>query len=152
MIIPIVAGWGKKAKQLAYCGIIKCGNCKNYSHFLLFEMATKISVFFVPVAKFSRKYYVVCGLCEADAEVSQGDKDGIIQESLSLPDINTATEVWTAIDGIVAESVKAGTFNAAGADAFGQAIDQLAQKYPESAVDYVRSVYSVYLQDPDPPQ
>ena len=152
MIIPIVAGWGKKAKELAYCGINKCGNCKNYSHSLLFEVATKVDVWFLPIAKFGRKYYLVCGLCEAGVELDQGDKDVIVRESVSLPDMNTANEIWTAIDGIVAESIKADTLNEAGVDALGIAIDHLAQKYPESAVDYVRSVYLEWIQDPDQPE
>lgn len=152
MMIPVIAGWGKDAKPIAYLGIIKCQNCKNYEHFHLYEIAKKASAFFVRVAKWGKKYYVVCGLCEASVEVSQSEKDEIIQESLSLPDMNTANEIWSAIDGIVLESHKAGTFNDAGADTLGKAIDQLEEQYPESAVDYVRAVYVESLQDPDTPE
>ena len=37
-------GWGKNAKKIGYCGILKCGHCKNYTHSYIYEIANNINM------------------------------------------------------------------------------------------------------------
>lgn len=144
----IVAGWGKGSKKLAYLGIAKCGNCKNWVHFNLFEVANKVSVYFVPVAKFNKKYYMVCGVCNAAIEISAEQKDEALKASLALPGSDTVQVIW---DGL-GDAFKTAAAAADPGKAIDDAIDDLKTIYPGDHVDYVTQTYVKWLKDEDRPK
>jgi hypothetical protein len=90
----IIFGWGKEAKKVAFVGIAKCENCRNYGPFHLYEIAKKVTLYFVPVAKFSRKYYSVCSICEAGFEVGESGRLEIMRRSLLYESEVSVISLW----------------------------------------------------------
>ena len=99
-MLPVLAGWGDEAKVVGYMGILKCPNCRNYSNWVLLETKKKATVFFVPVAKWGTAYYGVCTVCEAGMEANEKEKADLLADSLKLPEIDTATEIWDALASV----------------------------------------------------
>lgn len=93
----IIFGWGKKAKEIAYLGIHKCSNCKNYCRFDLYELANRISLYFIPVAKWGKKSYRVCSTCETGFEVAQPEKTELLRVSINLPAAEDVAAVWDSL-------------------------------------------------------
>ena len=73
-MIPVFFGWGDKAKDIGYAGVEKCPHCKNYTHVYLKEISKSFSLYFIPVAKWDRKVYLVCPICEACYELDEENK------------------------------------------------------------------------------
>lgn len=84
-MIPIIFGWGKKGKPLGYAGIEKCPHCKNWSAFTLYEMSNNVRLYFVPVAKFNTKRYLVCGTCDTGWEIAPAKVKELLAASAALP-------------------------------------------------------------------
>ena len=148
-MIPILVGWGGSAKLLAYAGMWKCDNCKNFGHFQLYEIAKKANVFFVPVAKWGKKYYLVCSTCEASLELTNVEKDEVLQESLALPTPETATAIWDEIcDGMSQVPTEGPGLE----EAVGALVARHKQEYSETDVDYVRAKFMASVQDDEQPE
>lgn len=49
----------------------KCPICHNTVVFKLVESAKKFTMYWIPIAKWSKKYYAVCPICEHGQEVSK---------------------------------------------------------------------------------
>jgi len=65
----IVFGWGDGAKQLGEGFYQVCDNCNNTNRFIVAEVSKKASVYFVPVAKWGRRYFYVCPVCNSGFRV-----------------------------------------------------------------------------------
>jgi hypothetical protein len=151
-VIPLLAGWGEGIKPIAYEGIMKCPNCKNYNHYFLVEVAKQASVFLVPVAKWSKKYYLMCSVCKFGSEVTESDKDEILIESVSLPDADVAGAIWDALMAFGSEDgAEVETDEAADAEA-DKLYAQLGEQYTPEDIGYVTEVFGEYLNDPDQPE
>jgi hypothetical protein len=59
----IVFGWGSGVKQLGTGFVTTCQNCNNTSRFIVVESSKKITVYWMPVAKWSKQYYYICTIC-----------------------------------------------------------------------------------------
>lgn len=90
-------GWGKNAKPIAYLGVIKCGHCKNYSHFHLYETYNNIKLYFVPVAKFNKKYIMACDTCQAGLELNENQKLKLLQASMNILPQEEYVMVWNML-------------------------------------------------------
>lgn len=101
----IIAGWGKDAKDLAFAGIQKCGKCRNYAPIRLYEVSSRVTLYFIPVAKFNKKYYLVCPVCQAGAEVDQNEKDEILRNSNLGPTQDEALAIWNMLDAECAQFI-----------------------------------------------
>lgn len=102
----IIGGWGEKSKKIADAGIIKCRNCKNNATFEVRDLVKSASLFFVPVAKWDKKTYLVCTICTAGYEISEEDKNKLLQDIASLPSNEISTQLWNKIDHVFIEFVK----------------------------------------------
>lgn len=90
-------GWGKNAKKIAYLGMHKCKNCNNYAHFHMYEIANNIKVYFIPVAKFNKKYIMACDTCQAGIELNDTQRIILLQESAKLPSEEEYLKLWNLI-------------------------------------------------------
>lgn len=93
----IITSWGKKAKLIGYIGIMKCPNCKNYTHFSLYELFSNIKLYFVTVAKYNKKRYVVCSICEAGLELNEEDYNALVSALPQRFNEMKTTEIWNYI-------------------------------------------------------
>jgi len=59
----IVFGWGTRAKPLGEGFCQTCDNCGNTRRFLVVENSKRVTLYFVPVIKWSREYFYVCPIC-----------------------------------------------------------------------------------------
>lgn len=101
MRIPIFFGWGKKGKVVGYLGIEKCPNCKNYSHFKLYEYANNFNLYFIPVAKWNKKLYLVCSSCDVAWELDNELKEEMLDRALRGPSQDIVNKIWDRVDEIV---------------------------------------------------
>lgn len=93
--LPILFGWGKKGKPIGYIGIEKCPNCKNYVHFSIYEYSNRINIYFIPVAKFNKKSYLVCPVCDAAFELTGDLKKYYFSEMLYSMNIDDTQEIFS---------------------------------------------------------
>ena len=118
MGVPVFFGWGKKGKVVGYIGIDKCPNCKNYVHFQLYEYANNVNLYFVPVAKWNKKIYLVCSQCEAAWELKDDLKEEMLDKALRTPDPKVIDLIWDRVDEIVAKD-----------------LDNLLKKHPDNTIE-----------------
>jgi tetratricopeptide (TPR) repeat protein len=155
-MIPIIAGWGKDAKVIAYLGIRKCPNCRNCDHWQLYEVQKKVTAFFIPVAKWGSKYYMVCNVCQASYEIDAAQKEQLLRESLEIPPLETVVACWEALDNTVLQAAEGPGDDPAklledADNALLMAAEQLENHYPKPHVEYVCAVYAASLLDDDKP-
>jgi len=93
----IIYGWGKDLKQVAYAGIERCQNCSNFGHFWLCEQSSYASLYFVKVAKWNKRLFLMCQTCQRGWELEQKDKASIIRSTLGLPTPQDCQELWDEI-------------------------------------------------------
>ena len=105
--MPVVLlGWGKESTKVCDAGIMKCDHCNNYVTFEIKELARKASLYFIPVAKWDRKYYLVCNTCQYGYELNMETKNKIFQDSQSSPSNATSTIMWKAMHNIAASEIR----------------------------------------------
>lgn len=104
----IIGGWGKKSEKVADAGINKCKNCNNRSLFEVRTLSNTVSAFFVPVAKWNKRYYLVCLTCEAGFEIPEESAKELLVHTASLPDNQTSLLIYNSIDKLFVEYIKSG--------------------------------------------
>lgn len=102
----ILLGWGQESTKVCDAGIMKCDHCNNYATSEIREIARKTSLYFIPVAKWDRKYYLVCDICQHGLELNLETKNKILQEMQSLPKNSTSTIMWNAMHNIAALEIR----------------------------------------------
>lgn len=75
----IFASWGKDSREIGYWGILKCSNCKNYGHFSINELTNKVKLYFITVAKYDKKRYLICPICNAGYEIKDSEYESTIR-------------------------------------------------------------------------
>lgn len=153
----LIAGWKKDAKELAYLGIEKCPNCKNYHHFSLYELSTKPTLYFIPIAKIKKKTVFACDLCNGSWEVDEAKRAELLRESACIPDQNVVGDLWNQIDERFAEEIqKANLSENTTAEEFAAVIeefrDRMIQELSVPGAEYVIQRYLMFLADPDKPE
>ncbi|NLX95986.1 MAG: zinc-ribbon domain-containing protein [Rhodopirellula sp.] len=91
MTIPVLFGFGKGAKQLGEGFVHLCDNCNNANRFIVAEVSRKASVYFVPIAKWSREYVYVCPICSygfkiPSRELAQRVLAAAFRDPTTIPD------------------------------------------------------------------
>lgn len=64
-----IFGWGNSDKTLGEGCTLECPNCHNVRRWTVIERSQKASLFFVPVAKWAAKYWMVCPVCAWSVEL-----------------------------------------------------------------------------------
>ena len=62
-------GLGTKQEHLGPGETRTCPNCGNTSQWTRVKQFRQLSVFFVPVARWGRRHFEVCGICGTSVEV-----------------------------------------------------------------------------------
>jgi len=95
-----LAGLGSNVKRIGNAGFQKCPNCNNWKPQGVYEISKQATAFFVPIAKWSKEYYVICPICQAGLPVKEGKLNELLQKSITIPDDQKATEIWSDIDSV----------------------------------------------------
>jgi hypothetical protein len=154
----IIYGWGKDLTQVAYAGIEKCPNCKNYSHFWVCEHSSHASLYFIKVARWNKKLLFMCQTCERGWEIDAARKEEVLQRTVSLPSVEQCGDMWSRLNASVNKSLvgvgetgKEETVLLI-SNAITEAVKELKATYQEDHVAYVVSRFIANLQDPDRPK
>ena len=62
-------GFGSKQQDLGPGAVRTCPNCGNTSQWHLVRQFRQVTVFFIPVLRWGRRRFEVCGICGATVEV-----------------------------------------------------------------------------------
>lgn len=145
----LFVGWGKKGKEIAYAGIEKCPHCRNWTHFAIFETTKRVTLYFVPVASWDRKAYLVCGTCETAWELEPSAVSKTLADSARLPPREQAEAIWRDLD---AELLAAAEAHPGDTDAvYRLTMDRLYAKHPRQWADYVAGRRFAAFADTNPP-
>jgi hypothetical protein len=151
----IIYGWGKDLKQVAYAGIDKCPNCKNYGHFWLCEHSSHASLYFIKVVRWNKKLLYMCQTCERGWEIDEKAGNEAIERTIRLPSPEQCVTMWTRLDTAVSRAVDypiaVGGQSAITplSAAIGKTIEELKTEYQHDHVGYIANRYIAFLQDPD---
>jgi len=147
----VLFGWGQESTKVCDAGVIKCDHCNNYATFEIRELARKATLYFIPVAKWDRKYYLVCSICQYGLELNMETKNKIFEESQSLPSNSTSIKIWNEMNRIAAEQIfelkDYKGDNYAKEIAVNIKLKLLELNYKEEDVNYLLPLYLTYLGD-----
>lgn len=65
----LIFGWGNSDKALGEGCTLECPNCHNVRRWQVVQSSQKASLFFIPVAKWGSKYWMVCPVCSESVEL-----------------------------------------------------------------------------------
>lgn len=65
----IVFGWGSGSKRLGDGFFLTCTNCHNANAFSVVEASKKITVYWLPVAKWDKTYFHICPVCSNGVQI-----------------------------------------------------------------------------------
>ena len=151
----IFYGWGKDLRQIAYAGIEKCQNCRNHSHFWICESASYAELYFIKLAKWNKKSFLMCETCQRGVELAQSKINEIISTTIALPSYDSVCEMWKQLDSNVSESASGLTDGHEIMEAIQASIakssTQLRERIDPGHVDYVVSRFVRFLSDTDVP-
>lgn len=82
----ILFGYKKGGKRIAYVGFHNCNNCNNLTNFYLYETSFRPTLYFVPIAKFNVKYFMMCSICEGGIEIDKEKALALREESIEYDD------------------------------------------------------------------
>ena len=114
------------------------------------ELSSQVRLYFVPVAKFNKKHYVVCGVCDAAWELDAAKVPAILADSARLPSKETAASIWNRCDELLTKHfADLAEFPEEGLQLLRQ---QLHSEFNPAWADIVFSQKMASLTDDDPPR
>jgi len=57
-----------------------CPICHNNVVFKLVETSKRFTMYWIPVAKWSKKYYAICSICEHGKEIAKQEAEELIKK------------------------------------------------------------------------
>lgn len=82
-----IMGVSQGRKKLNFDQLIICGHCGKYGHLEVYMVYSYLSLFFIPVLKWGRRYYVQTTCCETAVELEAEQGRQIARgEITSLPE------------------------------------------------------------------
>ncbi|MFW0862649.1 MAG: zinc-ribbon domain-containing protein [Candidatus Komeilibacteria bacterium] len=93
----LIFGWGKKSKKIADVGLMTCRNCMNVAGAEVRELSNKASLYFVPVAKWNKKYYLVCPVCDAGFELDEKSMNELLASVANLPSNEVSIKIYNDV-------------------------------------------------------
>lgn len=153
----LIVGWQKTAKEVGYAGINKCNNCKNYSHFKVYELATEPTVYWAPIFKIKSRILVACGLCNASMEIDPQKRKEFLESLNGIPPIYAFEAIWLQLKeqfNLVINNYRPeiGLYQESAIMAVESFRDRMAREYDSERGRYVLERFIQYVIDPDKPR
>lgn len=64
-----IMGINTRQEQLDYNQMVICDNCGQYGRYIVFMTYTVLSLFFIPIFKWNKRYYVQTSCCQTTYEL-----------------------------------------------------------------------------------
>jgi hypothetical protein len=77
----IIFGWGKNCKEIGKGLIRECPNCKNIRQWIIVQTSKKVTLYFVPVAKWNKEYFFICPVCNSGIQLNNLEEAHKIMEA-----------------------------------------------------------------------
>lgn len=78
----VIASWRKKFNVLAEAGTRACRNCHHETTHWLVEARKEARLYFVPVAKFGKRRFLLCEVCQFQTPVTPEAASRVVQQAL----------------------------------------------------------------------
>lgn len=90
-------GAGNKSRELEFDQLTICKSCGKYGHIKVIETYSYVSLFFIPVCKWGRRYFAQIDCCgavcelptETGTEILRGERTELSDEMLEFQQRNT---------------------------------------------------------------
>ncbi len=87
-----IIGINSGQKELPFHQLVVCGVCEGYGRYQVFMTYTSLSLFFIPILKWGRRYYVTMSCCgsvyelapEVGKRIARGEQVEIYPADLTL--------------------------------------------------------------------
>lgn len=66
-----IMGVSQGQKKLDFDQMIICGHCGRYGHLSVYVVYSYLSLFFIPIFKWGRRYYVKTSCCDTTVELDE---------------------------------------------------------------------------------
>lgn len=98
-----ICGISQGRKQFAYARTVICSLCGGYGRYQIFMTYSYFSVFFIPIIKWDRHYYVQMSCCntiyelnpEKGKQVSHGETVDITEQDLTIIEPGRRNSQWS---------------------------------------------------------
>ena len=138
----MIINWGEKSKKVCDASINECSNCKDISTFEIRTMEKTAGMFFVSMAKWDKKYYLVCLQCSAGFPLSEGKEDEAIKFYTELADNDTSIDIHNKIDNLFVKYIPTDEGLKNINDFITSAKENLKiEGYREKDIEWIMSVY-----------
>lgn len=61
----------------------------------IYELSRQATLYFIPVAKWGKEYYIICPTCEAGVSVPEEKLEALLRACATIPDAETAIQIWS---------------------------------------------------------
>jgi len=78
--VLFIMGINTGRKELYLSQEIQCPHCGQYGRYTVYMTYTVLSLFFIPVLKWNRRYYVTCSHCQTSWELDKETGKRIVKE------------------------------------------------------------------------
>ena len=76
----LVGGWGTKNTPLGFTRAEKCSRCGNFGPWIVYESKKRITLYWIPVAQWNKRFVVECSICPNAYEVDRSTAEQMIAE------------------------------------------------------------------------
>lgn len=81
----MIYGFGTKSKKTTYLGRRYCHNCDGFTNYYLYRQYSYYSVFFIPIIKITKAYFIGCDVCRLGTEINKEDAQALKEEYANFP-------------------------------------------------------------------
>lgn len=149
--MPILAGWNGDQKRVGNFGMSKCGHCGNWQPLGIYELSQKITLYFIPIAKWGKKYAIICPICKHGITIEGEAASNMLKRSVLLPDDETVLRIWRELDEFTDRELQkaSGDIGEEELKVWLSGVEQLQDKMPydEHHIKHVFAAYMEYLSE-----
>lgn len=74
--------WGRKGYQKVLGithQVVECDHCNNQETWQVIEVGRKFTLYFIPLFRYGRKYYLACPICSTGLEIAKKELEHYLQ-------------------------------------------------------------------------
>lgn len=76
----LIFGWGDKNNVVGITSVRKCSRCGNESPWVVYETKKQFKLYWVPIARWSKRFIVQCMVCPNSSEVAETEARRLVAE------------------------------------------------------------------------
>ncbi len=97
----MIFNWGEKSKKVCDASIYNCSNCNHLAPFEIRTDEKTAGMFFISMAKWGKKYYLVCQNCSAGFPVLEDKVEETLRIFTEAPSHNLSAEIYKELKDVL---------------------------------------------------